>query len=145
MKGGNKLIDYQIIARKPTVNELFALRQSVGWGTGVFGDYEQGLEHSLFGVCAVFQSEVIGTARVVGDSRTVFYIQDVIVKPECQKQGIGLALMNQVMEFIKENASPGAMVGLMSAQGKEGFYEKFGFWKRPNEHFGYGMMQFWKG
>jgi hypothetical protein len=56
-----------------------------------------------------------------------------------------LALMNEVMKFIRENACLGAVVGLMSAQGKEGFYEKFGFWKRPTERFGHGMMQFWEG
>lgn len=31
----------------------------------------------------------------------------------------------------------------MSAKGKEKFYKRYGFWKRPNEHFGHGMMQLW--
>jgi len=48
------------------------------------------------------------------------------------------------MRYIKRNACNNAVVGLMSAKNREGFYEKFGFWKRPNEHFGHGMMQFWK-
>jgi hypothetical protein len=28
----------------------------------------------------------------------------------------------------------------MSAKGKEAFYEKFGFFKRPTDKFGYGIM-----
>ena len=47
------------------------------------------------------------------------------------------------MEYVKNNACPGAVVGLMSAKGKEDFYERFGFWKRPTDSFGHGMMQFW--
>lgn len=26
----------------------------------------------------------------------------------------------------------------------EELFEKFGFWKRPTEHYGHGMIQFWK-
>ena len=48
------------------------------------------------------------------------------------------------MSYIGDNACEGAVVGLMSAKGKEELYEKFGFWKRPNENFGAGMNQFWK-
>lgn len=47
------------------------------------------------------------------------------------------------MNYIAENACDGAVVGLMSAKGKEEFYERFGFWKRPNENFGHSMIQFW--
>jgi hypothetical protein len=52
--------------------------------------------------------------------------------------------MNRVMKFINENAAVGAVVGLMAAKGKESFYEKYGFCKRPDENFGAGMIQFWK-
>ncbi|GIM30564.1 hypothetical protein CPJCM30710_32300 [Clostridium polyendosporum] len=45
---------------------------------------------------------------------------------------------------ISKNACSGAVAGLMSPKGKEAFYEKFGFWKRPNENFGHGMIQFWE-
>jgi GNAT superfamily N-acetyltransferase len=138
------LKEYQVIERKPTVEEFFELRQSVGWGIGEKDDYKKGIENSLFGVCAILNEEIIGTARVIGDGRTCFYIQDVIVKPEYQRMGIGLALMKETMNFIEENACFGAIVGLMSAKGKESFYEKFGFWIRPTEKFGHGMMQFWK-
>jgi len=136
--------EFEYIERKPTVDELFALRKSVGWGTGENAAFEKGLNNSLYGICVLNDGEIVGTARIVGDGSTCFYIQDVIVKPEYQKQGIGFEMMKTVMNYIETNACSGAVVGLMAAIGKEGFYEKFGFWLRPNEKFGHGMMQFWK-
>jgi hypothetical protein len=38
----NPLKEYQIIERKPTAEELFELRQSVGWGIGEKDDYQKG-------------------------------------------------------------------------------------------------------
>jgi len=74
----------------------------------------------------------------------VFYIQDVIVIPEYQNKGIGTQLMKKVMEYIEKHANDNSVIGLMSAKGKEKFYEKFGFSIRPNENFGSGMTIFWK-
>lgn len=138
------MIDYELIKRKPTAEEMTNLRKSVGWGIPDKRSLQKGLDNSLYGVCAIADGKVIGTARVVGDGFTVFYIQDVIVSPECQRMSIGIALMKAVMNYIGDNACIGANIGLMSAKGKEEFYERFGFWKRPNENFGAGMMQFWK-
>lgn len=98
----------------------------------------------MYCVCAQIEDEVVGMARVVGDGSICFYIQDVIVKPEYQSMGIGKKMMESVMIYISKNAGSGAIVGLMSAKGKEEFYKKFGFWQRPNDNFGHGMMQFWK-
>jgi GNAT superfamily N-acetyltransferase len=123
---------------------MIALRQSVNWGIPDKESLSKGLDNSLYGVCAFVEDTVIGTARVVGDGATVFYIQDVIVNPSCQRMGIGMAIMEKVMDYIGRNACMGAVVGLMSAKGKEEFYKRFGFWERPNEGFGAGMMQFWE-
>lgn len=136
---------YEIVERKPTADEMIILRNTVMWGVPEYSAIEKGLKNTLFGVCAVSEGEVIGTARIIGDDSTCFYIQDVIVKPSYQGFGIGKAMIERLMNYIEKNACSGAVVGLMSAKGKEAFYEKFGFWKRPNEHFGHGMMQFWEG
>jgi GNAT superfamily N-acetyltransferase len=136
--------NYEIVERKPTSEELEELRKLVNWGIPSRNALDLGLKNSLYGVCAVIDGKVVGTARVVGDGSTCFYVQDVIVHPEFQRKGIGLSIMEQIMNYVRKNACNGAIVGLMSAKGKEEFYERFGFWTRPNEHFGHGMMQFWK-
>ena len=81
--------------------------------------------------------------RVLWDHGYVVYIADVIVRPEYQGQGLGRALMNHAMEYIRGMLKPGwhVMVSLMSAQGKEEFYKKFGFITRPDESHGCGMCQ----
>jgi hypothetical protein len=58
--------------------------------------------------------------------------------------GIGISMMERVMNFLDNNLSHLAVVGLMASKGKESFYEKFGFTKRPTERRGYGMFRIWK-
>ena len=58
---------------------------------------------------------------------------DVIVLPEYQGRGIGKELMKHVTEYIDSlSRDGGVFVNLMSAQGREGFYERFGF-EREND------------
>ena len=47
------------------------------------------------------------------------------------------------MEYISTHANHNSVVGLMSATGKEAFYEKYGFTIRPTEKLGAGMTIFW--
>jgi len=88
--------------------------------------------------------ERMPTASELGDGFTVFYIQDVLVHPEYQRNGIGKAMMQKVMAYIGLHACSKAVVGLMAASGKEEFYKWFGFTERPNESLGAGMTQFWE-
>ena len=83
---------------------------------------------------------IIGMSRLVGDHSFIYFIADVIVLPEYQNQGIGTALMKKIMSYLQENVQDYSYITLMSAKGKEAFYEKFGFFKRPTDKFGYGMM-----
>ncbi|MGD0166770.1 MAG: GNAT family N-acetyltransferase [Gaiellaceae bacterium] len=137
-------LEFQLEERTPTVVEFDELRRSVGWRTGDAEAFEHGLRKSLYAVCALVEGLVVGTARVVGDESTCFYVQDVIVRPEHQRMGIGTALMEKAMSYIDRSACAGAVVGIMVAKNREAFYEKFGFWQRPNEEYGPGMMQFWR-
>jgi ribosomal protein S18 acetylase RimI-like enzyme len=83
-------------------------------------------------------------ARVIGDGGLTYYIQDVIVLPACQRQGLGTRLMDAVMAYLCANAHPGSVIGLMAAHGKEPFYQKYGFVARPTERLGCGMTIFWQ-
>jgi hypothetical protein len=53
-------------------------------------------------------------------------------------------LMDEIMGYIRANASENSTVALMSAKGKEPFYEKYGFFIRPNVRYGAGMQIRWK-
>jgi predicted N-acetyltransferase YhbS len=129
--------------RLPTAEEYNALRAEAGWGTYEPAAAARWLPASVYGVCAVDAGVTVGMARVVGDGGLVFYVQDVVVAASHRRQGIGTRLMESVMAFVAGRAAPGAVVGLMSAAGKEAFYERFGFARRPTERFGCGMTLFW--
>jgi GNAT superfamily N-acetyltransferase len=141
---GSLMEDVTIVEKTPSAEEYNRLRSLVGWGTYLNGVIETSLPRSLYCICAVRDGELIGMARVIGDGGLLFYIQDVIVIPDCQRLGIGTLLMDWVMTFIRANASHNTIVGLMSAKGKEPFYEKYGFTNRPTETLGSGMTIFWK-
>lgn len=51
-------------------------------------------------------------------------------------------MINNVLAYLKENSVSDVKLtcSLYANPGKEGFYEKFGFQKLPNEKYGYGML-----
>jgi ribosomal protein S18 acetylase RimI-like enzyme len=133
-----------IVDRLPTAAEYNWLRQTVGWRTYPEEVIEKALPNTMYGVCAYQGEKLVGMARIIGDRGMVYYIQDVIVIPECQRQGIGTQLMDAIMAYIRAHASLNSIIGLMSAVGKEAFYEQYGFTTRPTDKLGAGMTIFWK-
>lgn len=132
----------KLVKRGATSEEFIALRRAVGWNYPDAAIISKGLQNTIFSVCAEFENEIVGYGRIIGDAAFTLYIQDIIIKPEFQRKGIGMSIMTEIMDYIKNNYPVGTMVCLMSAKGKEHFYKKFGFIERPNERFGAGMIQF---
>ncbi|MDW7733382.1 MAG: GNAT family N-acetyltransferase [Methanolobus sp.] len=134
------MTSYTIEEKLPSVAEYIHLRESVGWPYPNNEAIEKSLNNSNYCVCAVENGRVIGMSRLVGDGSFIFFVADVIVLPEYQNQGIGTALMEKIMAYLKANVQEYSYITLMSAKGREAFYEKFGFFKRPVGEYGYGMM-----
>lgn len=101
---------------------------------------QKGLDNSIYGVSVYDGTKLIGMARIVGDGYTCFYLQDVIVDPNYQGYGIGRQIMDRILKYL-DNVEENAIIGLMSAKGKEGFYERFGFVQRPTDELGSGMIK----
>ena len=80
--------------------EILPLYAQVGW-TAYTQDpsaLEQGFRHSLLVLAAYEQDALLGLIRVVGDGATVVLVQDLLVYPDRQRQGIGTALLKAVLE-----------------------------------------------
>ena len=136
-------IEYNI-TNTITPAEYMSMRETVGWGLFPLEEAEAGLANSyIWCLRAKDTNAPIGLARVIWDKGYVMYIADVIVMPDYQGNGLGRVLMDLILGFIHEQLKPGYkfMVTLVSAKGKEEFYEKFGFMVRPNENYGPGMHQ----
>ncbi|QHJ13951.1 hypothetical protein FX988_04232 [Paraglaciecola mesophila] len=70
-----------------------------------------------------------------------FYIQDVIVDPEYQGQGLGDKVMFEIETYLQATCKTGATIGLFSAANKEGFYLRYGYLARPTRTLGSGMYK----
>lgn len=129
-----------------SAEDFSRLRDAVGWARMSVRQTETGLSHTEFLVAAKDGNRTVGCARIIGDGGYVAYISDVIVHPDYQGHGIGKAMIGQLLEFIRSNVEPGerVMVFLLAAKGRESFYRQFGFFDRPNDAWGAGMMQWIK-
>lgn len=135
------MAEYLLVQRLPTVEEYQQLREAVGWRNMDKESTEIGLRNSLFSICVIDQERIIGYGRVIGDGSLYFYLQDIIVLPEFQGQGIGQRIMDSIMNYLNSHAKTNASIGLMAAKGAAGFYEKYGFRQRPPER--PGMFLIW--
>lgn len=79
--------------------EVVSLYDSVGWSvyTGNPRKLDQALRGSSTIVEAREGSRLVGLARVVSDGASICYLQDLLVRPSHQRQGIGRALVHEVM------------------------------------------------
>jgi len=124
-----------VTERKPTVEEYIQLRNSVGWKILRYDKIKKGLDNSIYYVCVENQGNIIGFGRIVGDCGTVFYIQDIIVKPSYQKKKIGTLIMKKLMEYIDNNCIDDAIIGLIAISELDKFYKEFGFTHNQDNRF----------
>ena len=128
----------------PSPEDYNRLRRDAGWPEMDPATTAECLPRSLYVVCAFQDDVLVGTGRVVGDGGLCFYIQDVIVLGTHQGIGIGAGLMDRIMAYIAGQAVENSYLGLMSAVGKEDFYVRYGFTRRPTDALGCGMTRFWR-
>ena len=81
-------------------DEILRLYSEVGWTayTENKDALRRGFENSLAVLGAYENGELIGIIRAVGDGATVVFVQDILVRPHKQRQGVGTALLNAVLE-----------------------------------------------
>lgn len=119
------------------------LYKSVGWKAPCLEQVETALKHSVATFCAFDGDKAVGMARLLGDGGMSFYIKDFAVRPEYQGKGVGRLLMTSIEDYILSSLREGWAVSLelISAKGKEAFYEKCGFERRPCDWDGAGMFK----
>ena len=109
------------------LEDVLHLYQAVGWTnyTNQPQMLEQALSHSLAIYLALDGDTVVGLIRLVGDGFSSVFVQDLIVLPSYQRQGIGSSLMKEALEDFKE----AYQVQLATEQTEKnvGFYRSMGF------------------
>ena len=110
-----------------SIDDVLHLYQAVGWTnyTNQLQMLAQALSHSLATYLARDGEKIVGLARLVGDGFSSVFVQDLIVLPSYQRQGIGSALMKEALEYYKD----AYQVQLVTEETEKnvGFYRSMGF------------------
>ena len=109
------------------LDDVLHLYQAVGWTnyTNQPQMLAQALSHSLATYLARDGEEIVGLVRLVGDGFSSVFVQDLIVLPSYQRQGIGSSMMKQALADYKD----AYQVQLATEQTEKtlGFYRSLGF------------------
>jgi GNAT superfamily N-acetyltransferase len=109
------------------VAELVALYEAVGWSayTRAPEVLEAAIAGSSYVVVARRGERLIGLARAVSDGATICYLQDVLVRPEEQRCGVGRALVQAVLDRYRTVRQKVLLTDDEPSQ--RAFYESLGY------------------
>jgi len=121
----------RITSGRGSVNpeEVAALYIELGWGTAKKYSAER-MKRSLANCNIVVSArndsgELVGIARVLSDFAIDTKILDMIIVPEYQRQGVGIAMMRKI-----ESLANGTSIYLETEKKNFGFAKKCGYKKR---------------
>lgn len=111
----------------PDAPELVDLYTSVGWTRYVEQPEElvRAVRGSTYVVTAWQGDQLVGLARCVSDNVSIAYVQDILVRPGYQRQGIGRRLMTVVLDHFEHVRQVGLLTDDEPRQ--HGFYAAMGF------------------
>ena len=109
--------------------DFIRLRIEVGLVEVPVEHARKALQNGIINVSAIYNGELIGMGRLIGDGAMYWYLQEIIVLPQFQGKGVGTMIVNHLIDYAKANSISGEFttIGGVSAKGKEPFYEKMGF------------------
>jgi len=87
-----------------SIDDVLHLYQAVGWTnyTNQPQMLARALSHSLATYLARDGEKIVGLVRLVGDGFSSVFVQDLIVLPSYQRQGIGSSMMKQALADYKD-------------------------------------------
>ena len=110
-----------------SLDDVLHLYQAVGWTnyTNQPQMLAQALTHSLAIYLARDGEEIVGLVRLIGDGFSSVFVQDLIVLPSYQRQGIGSTLMKQALSDYKDTYQ--IQLATEESEKTLGFYRSLGF------------------
>ena len=104
---------------------LADLREAVGWNR-MEEAYQSPAITSYCHIAVYEDGRLIGYIDCVSNGVTDAYIQDLMVHPDYQGQGIGTALMKQMIAYLREKRI--FMISVVYEESLRPFYARFGFY-----------------
>ncbi len=134
----------QLVEDQLDIDTYMELREAVHFRKLSRDQARRGLDNSLYTLVAYKDGKAVGMGRIVGDGAIICYVQDLIIRPEVQGEGIGGLILESLKSFVINTGFEGTtmMFDLMCAKGREPFYKKHGFIARPTDDLRPGMIQY---
>ena len=109
------------------LEDVLHLYQAGGWTNYTHQPQmlEQALSHSLAIYLALDGEAIVGLVRLVGDGFSSVFVQDLIVLPSYQRQGIGSNLMKEALADYKDAYQ--IQIATEQTEKTLGFYRSLGF------------------
>lgn len=107
--------------------ELVSLYEAVGWSAYTTAPERLGaaVAGSSYVVTARRAGRLIGLARAVSDGATICYLQDVLVRPDEQRSGVGRSLVQAVLDRYRTVRQKVLLTD--DEPGQRAFYESLGY------------------
>lgn len=119
----------------PSMEELTELYDSVGWSA--YTKTPERLIPMLEGSRYLYTAReattegtgrLIGLVRAIGDGHSIAYIQDLLVHPHAQRQGVGSALLKRVIEdFDREDIRQRLITTDVGTEHAVALYKRYGY------------------
>ncbi len=120
IKTGHKMLSFKQITEFYNLLEWFAYTK---------GDQKERLleaiQNSNYVVTAWSGEKLIGLARCLSDDVSIFYLQDILINPEYQRQGIGRKLLSKCLKRYEHVRTKILLTD--SEERQKLFYESLGY------------------
>jgi ribosomal protein S18 acetylase RimI-like enzyme len=117
------------VGRELPFEQLLDLYNAVGWVAYTHeqqrANLQKAVRNSAYVISAWHGDRLVGLARGLSDDVSIFYLQDILVRPEFQRQGIGRQLLQNCLERFKH-----VRMKVLLTDDEEGqlqFYESLGY------------------
>lgn len=137
----------RLVAGPPTLDAYLRLRAESGLTAKT---REQGVAAidgawSAWHVVDESSGVAVGMGRAIGDGGWYFHIIDMAVLPSHQRQGIGAAVLQALLDDIASRSPANPYVTLMADGPGRKLYRRFGFVETAPESLGMRLSQSTKG
>ena len=107
--------------------ELKSLYESLGWDnyTRDVDGLARAVANSTYVVVARIDGQLVGLARGISDDVSIFYLQDILVRKEHQRKGLGTELLSRCLDRFSHVAAKVLLTDDLPQQHR--FYEALGY------------------
>ena len=111
------------------IQQLVELYRAQGWWQAGDDTRDHLIPRLIAGshcfLIAIDEKSIVGMGRAISDGMSDAYIQDLMVRPDCRRQGIGKLLLQKLLERL--HADGIAWIGLIAEPGSDTLYRHAGF------------------